>query len=244
MRALVVGASAGVGRALAEALAAHGYSLLLVASDMRDLQAQAAHLELTYHIEVKTTAADASHVGECLENICTAVYEFGPLNELFFPIGASQANDRGTLSFEDAQKIVNANLLIIVGVVSRFLPGLLAINSGNIVGFGSIAAIRGRRANIVYAAAKRGLESYFESLRHLTAGTGVRVQFHRLGYIATQQSFGNRLFCQPVAPQRVAEKVLEDLGKDQGRTSFPRYWAVVAWVVSLLPWSLFKKLDF
>ena len=60
MRALVVGASAGVGRALAEGLAARGYDLLLVASDQRDLDAEAAHLRLTHGVAVTTVAADAA----------------------------------------------------------------------------------------------------------------------------------------------------------------------------------------
>lgn len=240
----MVGASAGVGRALSEALASHGYSLLLVASDLPDLQAQAAHLELTYRISVKTTAADARHVEKCVEQIVTAATEFGPLNELFFPIGASQPDDTGTLTARAAQDLMSVNFLIIVGVVSRLLPALLAAERGNIVGFGSIAAIRGRRANVVYAAAKRGLESYFESLRHLTSGTGVRVQFYRLGYVATQQSFGARLRAPVVSPQLVVKRILSDLGKDQGRRSFPRYWAILGWLIQMLPWAVFKRLDF
>jgi short-subunit dehydrogenase len=239
----VVGASAGVGRALSEALASHGYSLLLVASDTQDLQAQAAHLALTYRNTVKTVAADARHIDECVERIVMAVQEFGSVNDVFFPIGASSTHDSGMLPLENARYLLNVNFIMIVGVVSRLLPALLAANRGNIVGCGSIAAIRGRRVNVIYAAAKRGLESYFESLRHLTAGSGVRVQFHRLGYIATQQSFGARLWAPAISPQRVAHKILRDLGKDKGRTSFPSYWAIVAWLIRALPWAFFRRLD-
>ena len=64
---------------------------------------------------------------------------------------------------------------------------------GVIVGFGSIAGARGRSRNIVYAAAKRGLQTYFESLRHGHLPSALRVQFHRLGFLRSNLTFGMKL---------------------------------------------------
>jgi short-subunit dehydrogenase len=244
VRVLVVGASAGVGRALSETLAAHGAALLLVASDERDLDALAAHLRLVYSSEVQTIAADATRVEECIEKVGKAATVFGVIDRLYFPIGASCAEDRGLLSMAQASAILNANLAVVIGLSTLFLPQLLELQRASIVGFGSIAAIRGRKSNVVYSAAKRGLESYFESLRHLTAHTGVRVQYYRLGYVATQQSFGQRLLFPTVTPQCVAKEVIRNLDKDVGKVFFPRYWTLIALVVSWLPWSIYKKLNF
>lgn len=244
MRALVVGASAGVGRALCEALGARGAALMLVASDARDLDALAAHLRLVYRVEVQTVAADATRVTECVETVGKAAAAFGAIDSLYFPIGASRAEDRGLLGMEQVSAILNSNLTVVIGLTSRFLPQMLELPQARIVGFSSIAAIRGRKANVVYSAAKRGLESYFESLRHLTAATGVRVQLYRLGYVATQQSFGQRLLFPIVTPQQVAQKVLRNHSKDIGKRFFPRYWALIALAVSWLPWPIYKKLDF
>ncbi|MDP2025014.1 SDR family oxidoreductase [Sulfuriferula sp.] len=244
MRALVVGASAGVGRALCEVLGARGSALMLVASDARDLDALAAHLRLVYRVEVQTVAADATRVTEFVEQVGKAAAAFGAIDSLYFPIGASRAEDRGLLGMEQASAILNSNLTVVIGLTSRFLPQLLELPQARIVGFSSIAAIRGRKANVVYSAAKRGLESYFESLRHLTAATGVRVQLYRLGYVATQQSFGQRLLFPVVTPQQVAQEVLRNLDKDIGKVFFPRYWALIALAVSWVPWPIYKKLDF
>lgn len=244
MRALVVGASAGVGRALCEALGARGAALMLVASDARDLDALAAHLRLVYRVEVHTVAADATRVTECVETVGKAAAAFGAIDSLYFPIGASRADDRGLLGMEQVSAILNSNLTVVIGLTSRFLPQMLELPQARIVGFSSIAAIRGRKANVVYSAAKRGLESYFESLRHLTAATGVRVQLYRLGYVATQQSFGQRLLFPIVTPQQVAQEVLRNNAKDIGKRFFPRYWALIALAVSWLPWPIYKKLDF
>ena len=244
MKALIVGASAGVGRALSELLAKRGYELMLVASDEMDLHAQAAHLNLIYNVKVKIVTVDGNNLAKSVATIKKAADAFGSFDSLFFPIGASRSNDHGTLSFDDTWHLFNVNLLIIVELITCFLPALIRANAGNIVGFGSVAAVRGRRVNVVYAAAKRGLESYFESLRHLTANTGVKIQFYRLGYIDTQQTFDKKLLLPKVTPYAVAKTVVSNLGKDQGTTHIPRFWSIIGRVISVLPWSLFKRFSF
>jgi short-subunit dehydrogenase len=202
-----VGASGGVGRALSEALAARGDALLLVASDARDLEPQASHLRLTYGAHVEFVAADATRPEEFLEKIISTAQSFGEIDGLFFPIGASRNDDSGTLPLNEARSLIDANLLTVMAITGHFLPVLLAANHGCIVGFGSIAAVRGRQTNIVYAAAKRGLASYFESLRHIAARSKVRVQFYQLGYVETQQTFGRRLIFRPAHPAKIAAEV-------------------------------------
>lgn len=244
MRALIVGASAGVGRALCETLAQRGAALLLVARDARDLDVLATHLRLVYRVEVNTIAVDANCIEECIEQVSKCAASFGIIDSLYFPIGTSRKDDLGLLGIQQASTILNSNLAVVIGLVTCFLPKLLALPQACVVGFGSIAAIRGRKSNVVYSVAKRGLESYFESLRHLTATTGVRVQFYRLGYVATQQSFGQRLLFPVISPRKVAQKVLRNHDKDIGKQFFPRYWALIAFVVSWLPWQIYKKLDY
>jgi NAD(P)-dependent dehydrogenase (short-subunit alcohol dehydrogenase family) len=121
---------------------------------------------------------------------------------------------------------------------------LIESGGGNIVGFGSVAAIRGRGANVVYAAAKRGLESYFESLRHRTAASGVRVQFYPLGYVATQMSFGHPMRFPVAAPEWIARRVADGLDRDLGLVHLPRFWAGIAPVVRAVPWRLYRKARF
>lgn len=239
-----MGASAGVGRAICEALGACGAALILVASDERDLDALASHLRLVYNVDVQTVAADATRLTEFIEKISQSVAAFGQIDSLYFPIGASLAEDQGHLGLEDVAGILNTNLTVVIGLISCFLPQLIELPQAHIVGFSSIAAIRGRKSNMVYSAAKRGLEAYFESLRHLCAGTGLHVQLYRLGYVATQQSYGKRLFFPVVSPWQVVHEVLNNQGRDIGVQFFPRYWVLIARLVSWLPWAIYKKLDF
>jgi short-subunit dehydrogenase len=244
VRALLVGASAGVGRALSEVLAAGGHDLLLVASDARDLEAQASHLRLTYGVRVEIAAADASCTEEFLAKIVSAAKNLGEIQGLFFPIGVSRSDDIGTLPAREVRRLIDANMLVVMAVVGHFLPALLSANTGCIVGFGSIAAVRGRGTNIVYAAAKRGLASYFESLRHLAARSKVRVQFYQLGYVESQQTYGRRLLFRPAHPAEIAAAVGRNLDRDIGVQYLPCYWALITRLLRAVPWTIFKRLSF
>lgn len=239
-----MGASGGVGRALGEALAKRGDALLLAASDPRDLEPQASHLRLRFGVRIDVVAADATRPEECLGKITSAAQKFGEIQGLFFPLGASRDDDDGTLPVNEARRLLDANLLTVTAVVGHFLPLFLASNHGCIVGFGSVAAVRGRGANVVYAAAKRGLASYFESLRHVVARSKVRIQFYQLGYVDTQQTFGRRLLFRPADPAEIAAAVVRNLDRNIGTRHLPRYWALIAWLVKALPWEIFKRLHF
>jgi short-subunit dehydrogenase len=151
-------------------------------------------------------------------------------------------NDDGLLPERETTALINANLTSIAAVVSLFLPVMLR-EAGNIVGFGSVAALRGRGTNVAYAAAKRGLESYFESLRFCTSFTPVRVQFYRLGYVDTHLTFGRKLLPLPmISPEAVAKQVVRNLNHDAGARFLPGFWWGIGLLLWLLPWSIFRRI--
>ncbi len=242
MSALVFGASGGLGRALSRELAARRESLVLVARDSADLAAEAAHLRTVYGITVEWMALDASDP-RAVEKL-TGLPGASAIRDLFFPVGMGIEEDDGLLPPATIAALVGSNLTSVMTTISLFLPGLLAANAGNVVGVGSVAALRGRSRNVAYAAAKRGLESYFESLRHRTAATGVRVQFYRLGYLDTQMSFGRRLRFPKASPQAIARAVMRNLGKDIGCMPLPAFWRPIGWALRTLPWRIYRRLSF
>jgi short-subunit dehydrogenase len=241
---VVVGASSGLGRALAEALARRGQPLLLVASDERDLGPLAADLGTTRGIEARTLAHDAADHAGLAAAIDAALARDEPVDSLLFPIGTSDDADDLTLSPERAEELVRINLLAVTSVVSRLLPRMLARGRGAIVGFGSVAAERGRGRNVLYAAAKRGLASVFESLRHRLEGEGIAVVLYTLGYVDTNLAFGRPLPLPKADPRRLAERVCDEMGRARGRRFLPAFWRPVSFVTRSLPWFVFRRMRF
>jgi NAD(P)-dependent dehydrogenase (short-subunit alcohol dehydrogenase family) len=105
-------------------------------------------------------------------------------------------------------------------------------------------AARGRTRNAAYAAAKRALDAYFESLRHALAGTGVVVQFYVLGYLDTHLAFAHDTPLPRAAPDACAERVFRRRAVDFGRAYYPAYWRPLTAVLRLLPWFVFRRLSF
>lgn len=244
MRAIIIGASSGVGKALAEEFAKNGHSLLLVSRDSSDLICIASHLSLIYNVNVEFLAIDANAPEEFSKEIYSRAKNYRDLNWVLFPIGESIEADNGQLEYKAEISILNTNLISIICTTTMLLPLLKNSVAPRIIGFGSIASERGRRSNIIYSCAKRALASYFESIRHLCSDTPVFVQFYKLGYVETQLSFGKKLLFPSIHPKQVAKFVYKNLDNDFGSRYLPWFWRFISFAVISLPWKFFRKLNF
>ena len=244
MTAIVIGASAGLGRALSSTLAEQGQDLILVASDARDLQPLCAHLQLSHDIKARAVDVDASNISALQAALQSTISEGPAPTAIYLPIGLSQDDDLITTQLAQTSNLWTVNYLSAVAAIQTTLPHLSRSEGTRIVGFGSIATIRGRGRNVSYAAANRALSSYFESLRHDLSGEKVTVQFYQMGYIETQQVFGQATLLPAISPERAADRIIQDGTRDFGARYLPRFWSMIALVLRNLPWAVFRKLKF
>lgn len=241
MSAIIVGASSGLGRALSIEMARSGHPLLLIASDARDLDALARDLTLRFDVVVKTLAMDLAASVDPGARVISALADLPAVSALLLPVGMSRSDDDGSLSAAAIGQLLAINLHAPLAIAHALLPTLLE-SRGSIVGFGSIAGARGRSRNIVYAAAKRGLETFFESLRHRHSPAVLRVQFYRLGFLRSNLTFGMRLPLPVAEPQAVARTVVARLRSGSFDRYQPRWWGLIALVVRHLPWFAFRRM--
>ncbi len=242
-RALIIGATAGLGRALAEEFAAAGWDLVLTGRDAADLAALAQDLRLqrgvaiegiVLRLEDPASNWDLSAIG------ATGV----PLQAVLIPAGMVSVWDDATLPAEAAQELWRVNYLGPTQAIAQILPYVVRDGQGVIVGFGSIAATRGRARNLHYGAAKRALAAYFEGLRQDLQGCGIRVQFYVPGYLDTNLAAGVDTKLPRADPSRFAAVVRRRLSADFGTRYFPFWWLPLCVVLRLLPWSLYRRLRF
>ncbi len=244
MTVVVIGASSGLGRALAARFARAGDPLVLVSSDRRDLDAHVADFGLNGGAHAVAVALDLADRELSLAALDAALDSLPAISALLLAAGFSSDDDvpgQDSLAFENITRI---NYLSLCRIVEHCLPRLPRAGRAAIIGFGSVAATRGRSRNVAYAAAKRALDSYFESLRHSLAAGGVIAQFYVLGYLDTNLSFGRRTLLPKIAPSRVADIVFRNRERDFGRSYVPWFWRPVCWAVRALPWFVFRKLSF
>lgn len=241
MKAVVIGASAGLGRALASCLAEAGHELVLVARDGRDLDAVARDLAIRFGRPVGWIAADLGNPDAAA--LKTGVLErLGGIDALFVVAGLGDDADCGPLPDGALRRLIEVNYAGPLSLINAFLPDLTRAAPAHLVGVGSVAAIRGRSRNMVYGSAKRGLEFYFEALRHYLADTGCRVQFYRAGFMDTTMLGNEPPGPLVVKPEAVARAMVARLDGPEGAAYLPRRWMLVALILRLLPWALFRRL--
>ncbi len=241
MRSLVIGASTGLGRAVAERLARNGHDLFLVSSDARDLAPVASDLVARYGVRAHYVACDLS-APDPAALYAEVKAKLGGIENFFYIAGLS-LRDTPPVADEIVLRLVNINQTSAIRLVNVFFADLAGTPGTNIVGIGSVAAARGRRYNSIYGAAKRGLETYFEALRHRLAGQPCKVQFYRAGYLKTRVTAGQKLPFPALDPDVAAARIIANLGRDLGAVYLPSWWWAITTILRLLPWVVFKRLD-
>ena len=244
-RAVVVGASGGVGRALSAELARRGYDLVIGARHADDLDALAADLRLRHGRAVAPCPIDLCGPADAVERYVEECFaRLGEVDAVLVTAGAVDDADDGTAPTPVAATLVQTNFLGVASVVSAVVERFEQQGRGTVVLFSSIAAAAPRGRNVVYGAAKAALEHYGRGLQHRLAGGPVRVQIYALGYVDTAMAAGRRLLLPPADPQRVARTVVAGLQEDRRFTYLPRYWRAIVFGLRHLPWPIYRRLSF
>lgn len=182
---LLTGASEGIGRALALALARQGARLVLAARsrerldqlslECRDLGAEA--------LAVPTDVGDAR---QCAALVGRAVEHFGKLDMLINNAGATMWSRLDELGDESVlERLMRVNYLGAAWITRHALPALKA-RRGRIVAVSSLAGLAGVPTRTGYAASKHAMTGFFDSLRIELAGSGVSVTVAAPDFVLTE----------------------------------------------------------
>ncbi len=245
MKAVIVGASTGVGRALALRLALEGASLFLVARGERDLDSVISDLSVRFQGEYRKMVVDLCGTSFDPQDLLDAAVEFlAEVDSVFFPVGAVSESDVGVPDPGVVEQMMTTNAVAVLKAASCFGEYFQKRRQGRIVLFSSIAAAAPRNRNTAYSAAKAAIETFAKGLRHTLEPSGVRVHVCVLGYVDTAMTFGKRLFFPIASPVRIADDIVRDLKSPGGRKYYPRFWGPVTLILRHLPWWFYRKLSF
>ncbi len=186
-RALVTGASSGIGAAFAERLARDGYDLSVVARRRERLESLAARLHHDYGTAVEVIAADLVQPSDLLR-VERRIADGPPLELLVNNAGFLDLTPFAALDPGVTEAMIRVHVVAPARLTRATLPGLIARGRGAIINVCSLAAFNAHPpiGYATYCAAKAYLATFTQGLHEELRGTGVQVQALCPGYVPTE----------------------------------------------------------
>jgi short-subunit dehydrogenase len=239
-KVVVVGASSGMGEAMARQLAQAGADVAIVARREAELTRLAAEQP-----KLRPYVHDVSNVDEVPALFERIEKEMGPVDGLIYAAGVMPKIEEGEYSFEKDRAMVSVNLLGAMAWMNQAAARFEAAQHGTILGISSIAGERGRRGNPGYCTTKAALTTYLESLRNRCSRYGVNVVTIKPGFVDTAMTRGLKGLFWLISADQAAETSLALARKGKSGSAFvPARWWLVAYIVKSLPSFIFRKLNF
>ena len=247
MKVVFVGATKGMGRALARRMVERGDDVFLLGRDEADMERSARDLEVRANRPVgcfKVGVCDlATPTGfalaldaadQALEGFDTVVVTGG----LFAPQDKLESDPAFT------QQMLNVNFSGTVLFCEEARKRLLARGGGTLCVFSSVAGERGRKPVILYGAAKAGLSRYLEGLDHKFRAQGLKVITVKPGFVMTGMTDGLRPPPFAGQPDAVAATVLRAIVRGKPVVYAPAVWGLIMFVIRLLPRMVMRRIGF
>jgi NADP-dependent 3-hydroxy acid dehydrogenase YdfG len=230
----LVGASEGLGLALARLMSTAGAEVILSGRDRDRLEAAVAQMPGKARAVPCDVASTAS--------VQAAAAEVGDIDGVVFLAGVYWPMPAQDWNATHAEAMADINFTGCLRVVGAALPPMVKRDRGHVVITGSLSGYRGLPGAIGYAAAKAGTMVLAECLYADLRGTGVTVQVANPGFIRTRLTEKND-FQMPflMEPEDAAREMFELMTSDNFKKSFPALFALFFRIGNLLPDWLYYR---
>lgn len=243
-RAIVVGASSGLGAALATRLASQGYRVAAVArreaqlAALRDRAGQMGRGIICPYVH------DVTEYGQVPMLFDQITRDLGGLDLIIYVAAVQPPVATHEYNFAKDEAMVRTNLLGAIAWLNEAATRFERARGGQIVAISSIAGDRGRVGSPVYNASKAGLDTYLEALRNRLSRYGVRVTTIKPGFVDTELLKNAPRTFWVISPEEAAAKTLDAAEKGRQLVYIPSRWRLVSLIVRFMPSFIFRRLNF
>jgi short-subunit dehydrogenase len=242
-RAIVIGASSGIGRALALRLAREGYAVGLTARRLPLL------LELQAEIGSRGPRSagcpvrqmDVSDTARAMALLEDLIEEMGGADLVVLNAGTGHINP--DLAWEPEEETIGVNVLGFAAAANVAYRHFVLRGTGHLVSISSIAALRGSGVAPAYNASKSFVSTYMDGLRHKLARLHLPVAITDIqpGFVRTAMAQGPHVFWA-ASPEQAAEQIWQAIRRRRKRAIITRRWRLIAWLMRLLPDAVYHRI--
>ena len=236
-KAIIIGATSGIGRSLAEKLVSEGY-LVGITGRREEILKNIEENHLGKVFALKMDIQDVSSI-QSLGN--ELINKLGGLDVLIISAGIGDENKE--LDFSIENNVIKTNIQGFTCVADWGMSYFKKQGYGHIVNISSVAGIRGNGLAPSYNASKAYQINYLEGLRlnAYKSKKTIYVTDVRPGFVDTEMAKGDGLFwVSPV--EKAAEQIYTAIKQKKNTAYISKRWKLIGYLLKIIPYSILKKL--
>jgi len=235
-KAIIIGATSGIGRELAKVLSADGYIVgitgrrLHLLEQLKDELSNQASIK-RMDISQKSAVDDLQKLINEMQGIDLAV------------ISAGTGSIDLELPWKKEKETIKTNVLGFAAVANVAFHHFQQKGSGHLVGISSIAGIRGGGGAPAYSASKAFVSNYLQGLRYIIekGKHNIVVTDIQPGFVDTAMAQGEGVFWS-ASPQKAAAQICKAIKKKKKHAYITKRWRLIAWALKVMPNGFYNKL--
>jgi short-subunit dehydrogenase len=236
-KAVIIGASSGIGRELARLLSKEKYCIGLSARRSELL------FELQRELNTKSyvKSIDISKQFEAMSKLAELIDEMGGVDLVIITAGIGYLNEE--LNWDKDKETIDVNVSGVTSMINISLKYFLEKNCGQLVVISSIAGLRGSGDACAYNASKAYISNYLEGIRCKVkkSGANITVTDIRPGLVDTNMAKGEGLFWVQ-SPQKVAHQIYKKIKQKKNIAYVTKRWRIIALILKYMPDFIYYKL--
>lgn len=233
----LIGASSGIGRALAINLASQGANLALSSRREQELDNLKAEMHNPQsHLIIPLDVSDEQQVFSAAEEISN---NFTKIDRVIFMAATYKPNDISQMDIDFTKNLIDINLMGALYVTYAVMPILNRQNCGQFVLCSSVAAYTGLPGGQPYSATKAAITNFAESLYAENKNNNIDIKIISPGFVRTRITDKNK-FHMPmiIEPEQAAEAIAKGLLKRSFEINFPKRFTYMVKFLRLLPYPI------
>lgn len=236
-KAIIIGASSGIGKELAKILDTHQYHIGIAGRRLNLLKELQNELQNESYIK----EIDVSNSTSAQEKFKELINQMGRVDLIVISAGIGYINPE--LHWEQEKETIATNVVGFSAIANVAYNYFKQKGWGHLVAISSIAALRGSADAPAYNASKAFISNYLEGLRQKAVKEGLPITITDIqpGFVDTAMAKGDKLFWVS-SPQKAAYQIFCAIKKKKSHIYVTKRWKVIAWVLKILPDIIYNRI--
>lgn len=236
-KAIIIGASSGIGKELSRVLSDRGVTVGIAARRLQMLEELRDELPNGAIVKV----IDVTKPDSAMSALSELISEMGGVDLVVFSSGTGDINKQ--LNWQLENECIATNVIGFTAIANVAIKHFLDKKSGHFVGISSVAALRGGKEAPAYNASKAFLSNYMEGLRQKITESkySITITDIKPGFVDTKMAKGEGLFWVATTDKAVGQ-IYQAIMKKKSYAYVTKRWRLVGWLLKALPETIYNRL--